>query len=270
MARNKDVAEIQQMIINAGFPMPRYGADGSWGDEGRVALRALIAAAGGPVIVSHVGQTTRLEPNAFRTWAPDAVPNTLEALEAAIEATPELQDLKVLEDWLGQMWVESGGFKTLTESLNYSVESLKAKFGRHRISLADAEKYGRIDEVAAGRKRVVRPANQEVLANILYGGEWGRKNLGNTQPGDGWRFRGSGVKQITGRANTEASGFTPEELRTDIFKSCLAAANFFVSHGCIEPARRGDIKEVTRLVNGGDNGLADRITKTGEARKVIR
>jgi predicted chitinase len=39
------------------------------------------------------------------------------------------------------------------------------------------------------------------IANIIYGGEWGRKNLGNTQPGDGWRFRGGGLPQITGRAN---------------------------------------------------------------------
>jgi len=256
MARNQDIAEIQQTIIDAGFPMPRYGADGEWGEEGRLALRALIRAASGPALSSD-----RLDTVAFASWAPRAVPGTLPALEAAIAATPDLQQHRVLENWLGQMWVESAGFSTLTENLNYSVEALKTMFGRHRISLVDAERYGR----APGR-----PADQEAIANIIYGGEWGRKNLGNTQPGDGWRFRGSGVKQITGRANTQASGFSPEELRTDIHKSCLAAAKFFVSHGCVGPALIGDIKEVTRRVNGGSNGLAERITKTDEARKVIR
>lgn len=206
-----------------------------------------------------------LDPVAFAAWAPDAVPNTYEALEAAIRAYPALANPAVLDDWLGQMWVESAapgksGFSTLTENLNYSVEALKAKFGRHRISLAEADLYGR---------KPGRPANQEAIANIIYGGEWGREHLGNTKPGDGWKNRGSGVKQITGEDNIRESGFTPEELRTDIFKSCLAAAKFFISHGCVAPALRGDITEVTRRVNGGKNGLAERMAKTASARKVI-
>lgn len=77
--------------------------------------------------------------------------------------------------------VESGGFRTVTESLNYSSDALKNMFGRHRISLADADKFGRNAD---------HEAHQNALANILYGGEWGAKNLGNTQQGDGWRFRG--------------------------------------------------------------------------------
>lgn len=201
-----------------------------------------------------------LDPIAFAAWAPDAVPNTYEALEAAIRAYPALANPAVLDDWLGQMWVESAGFSTLTENLNYSVDALKAKFGRHRISLAEAEMYGR---------KPGRPANQEAIANAIYGGEWGRENLGNTKPGDGWKNRGSGVKQITGETNIRESGFTPEELRTDIFKSCLAAAKFFINHGCVAPALRGDITEVTRRVNGGSNGLAERMAKTASARKVI-
>jgi putative chitinase len=65
-------------------------------------------------------------------------------------------------------------------------------FGRHRISAADAQKFGR----SAGK-----PADQTAIANLIYGGEWGRTNLGNTQAGDGARYIGRGFVQITGRAN---------------------------------------------------------------------
>jgi len=104
-----------------------------------------------------------------------------------------------LSHFFAQIKAESG-LKPIEESLNYSVEGLINGFGRHRISIADANKYGRTSK---------QKANQEVLANILYGGEFGKINLGNTKPGDGWKYRGRGFKQITGRANyTELSKYT--------------------------------------------------------------
>jgi len=96
--------------------------------------------------------------------------------------------------------VESMGLTRFVESLDYSVEALISKFGRHRISEADARKLGRLEEVRGGRKVVLRAAHQNALANILYGGEFGRRELGNTEPGDGWRFRGGGPGQVTGRS----------------------------------------------------------------------
>lgn len=80
------------------------------------------------------------------------------------------------------------------ESLNYSVDALISKFSRDRISIEDARRYGRND--ATGQK-----ANQQAIANCIYGGAWGLKNLGNTQPNDGWWFRGRSWPQLTGRAN---------------------------------------------------------------------
>lgn len=203
----------------------------------------------------------------FRTFAPRATAGTREALELA--ATAKGFTGLVLAHWLGQMFVESKGFTTREESLNYSVQGLLDTFGRHRISKADAEKFGRIDRVVAGRKTVVRPAHQNAIANIVYGGEWGRKNLGNTQPGDGWKFRGSGDKQITGRENIEKSGYTPEQLRTDPVASATASADFFVSHGCVAPAQRDDVRAVTLRVNGGTNGLTERNSATTAAKKVV-
>lgn len=82
------------------------------------------------------------------------------------------------------------------ESLNYSIDGLLSTFGRHRISEADARRLGR----KPGEKSVPL-ARQKEIANTIYGGEWGRKNLGNTEPNDGWDFRGGGYPQATGRAN---------------------------------------------------------------------
>jgi len=97
-----------------------------------------------------------------------------------------------LAHFFAQIDHESANFKVLQENLNYSVDGLIKGFGRHRITEAQAREFGRDP-----KKR----ANQEAIANILYGGEWGRKNLGNIQVGDGWRFRGRGFKQVTGRSN---------------------------------------------------------------------
>lgn len=94
---------------------------------------------------------------------------------------------------------ETGGkFGVSVENLNYSVAALKSKFSRSRISSADAERYGR---------KTGRPANQKAIANLIYGGEWGRKNLGNTQADDGWTYRGHGWPQLTGRRNFTLFGF---------------------------------------------------------------
>jgi putative chitinase len=199
-----------------------------------------------------------INPVGFSKFAPGARPGMLAALDEAARKH-NLSGLP-LAHWLGQMHVESHGYSVLVESLNYSVEGLRKTFGKHRITDEQCNLYGRTK---------TRPANQVAIGNIVYGGEWGRKNLGNTDPGDGWRFRGSGVKQITGRANTEASGFTPEELRTDLAKSCDAAARFFITHGCIPFAEADDVPGVTKRVNGGDLGLAARIATTAEAKGLV-
>lgn len=160
--------------------------------------------------------------------------------------------------FLGQVHVESGGFRTVTESLNYSSDALKKMFGRHRISLADADKFGRNAE---------HEAHQNALANILYGGEWGAKNLGNTQPGDGWRFRGRGLKQLTGRDNyrrfsrawlgDESLLNNPDRV-AEPAGAVASAIWFWKANGLNQIADRGSVDAITKVVNGGSIGLADR------------
>ncbi len=203
----------------------------------------------------------------FKAFAPRAVPGTLAALQAA--ATKHgLTDRLVLAHWLGQMHVESGGYAKLSESLNYSTVRLRALFGKHRISDADCQRLGRLEKVVNGKKVVTRAADQEGIANVVYGGPWGLKNLGNSQPGDGWRFRGGGYKQLTGRANYEHYAVTADDL-LDPVKSADVAARFFVERGCVAKARQDNVEAVTLLINGGQNGLADRKTQTAKAKGVV-
>lgn len=77
------------------------------------------------------------------------------------------------------------------ENMNYSEASLLQKY-HGRITPAQAKKYGRNAD---------HPADQKMIANIIYGGDWGLNNLGNTLPNDGWMMRGGGMDHCTGRRN---------------------------------------------------------------------
>jgi putative chitinase len=172
--------------------------------------------------------------------------------------------------FLGQIHVESGGFERVVESLNYKASALKALFGRHRISLADCDRLGRTKD---------HPADQKALANILYGGEFGRKQLGNTEPGDGWRFRGRGLKQLTGRDNYRRfsrAWLGDESLLADPDRvarpdgAVASAVWFWTSKQLNAEADRGTVESVTKIVNGGAIGLAERIKWTAEYSKAWR
>lgn len=127
-------------------------------------------------------------------------------LESILDASEKfgVTDLRMVAYAMATPMIETGGtYEPITENLNYSVEALRSKFG-NRISAADAAKYGRT---------AMQKANQEAIANIIYGGAWGKENLGNTQHGDGYRFIGRGLVQLTGRRNYEKFDLddTPED-----------------------------------------------------------
>lgn len=150
--------------------------------------------------------------------------------------------------FLAQGKVESD-LKPKIESMNYSVEGLISGFGRHRISLEDAKKFGRT---------VTQKANQKEIANRLYGGEWGRVNLGNTQANDGWNLRGSGILQITGRANfqklsddTGIDFINQPELILEEANSVIAAIWFWNYRGLNKYADKDDATSISKIVNLG-------------------
>lgn len=167
--------------------------------------------------------------------------------------------------FIAQMGHESGGFNRLVESLNYSAESLVPTFGRHRITAQQAAALGRT---------ATQQANQKAIANLVYGGEWGKKNLGNQVAGDGWKYRGRGLKQITGLSNYRSCGLVlkldlvthPELLEQDSY-AARSAAWFYASRGCL--LHSGDVERVTLIINGGRNGLDKRRELFNLAKSVL-
>lgn len=154
-----------------------------------------------------------------------------------------------VQHFLSQIATETGGFKAVEESLNYTVARLMETFGRHRISEADAKRLGRSGN---------RKAKQREIANTVYGGAWGKKNLGNTEADDGWRYRGGGMMQTTGRNNYRKMGYeeNPESLR-DPVTAFKTAVREWRNRGCNELADKDDVVAVRKKINGGINGLQE-------------
>ena len=104
----------------------------------------------------------------------------------------------------------------------------------------------------------------------------GRADLGNTQPGDGSKFRGRGLIQITGRANYKACG---EALGLDLINqpellekpqhACMSAAWFWATRSLNTLADAGQFDAITRRINGGQNGAADRRALYARAQQVL-
>lgn len=167
--------------------------------------------------------------------------------------------------FIAQVGTESGGFTHLSESFNYSVDGLVATFGR-RITMIEARQLGR----QPGEKTV--PLDRQArIANIVYGGRFG-----NDRAGDGWKFRGRGLKQVTFHDNYlecgEALGLdlisNPDLLLQDLH-AARSAGWFWEANGCNDYADIGDIEGLTKRINGGLNGLADRKQRWATASAVL-
>lgn len=170
----------------------------------------------------------------------------------------------VMSHIIAQVGHESGGFARLEENLNYrSAERLMQYFGGRNGLTGDM---------------AFRMAGNPIeIGNFVYGGEWGRKNLGNTQPNDGYFFRGGGLIQLTGRANytktSEALGIDiahlPDLVRKDEAIAAQAAMWWLWSNGLLKYFEADDVRGATRRINGGLNGLADRIARLERAKRVL-
>lgn len=154
--------------------------------------------------------------------------------------------------FLANVGHETNGGRRLVESLDYTPDRLGQVFGAR--ATGDALSCCRHNGCAA---------DQRGIANAVYGGDWGRRNLGNTNPGDGWAFIGRGLIQITGRANYErvakVVGTTPEALGRAMETregAADTACRWWAAAGCNTLADAGDLAALRRRVNGGAVGLA--------------
>ncbi len=110
--------------------------------------------------------------------------------------------------FLGQVFVETGSLRIIEEDLNYSAGRLAQVWPSRFKSAAVAANYAH---------------DPQALAEYVYGG---RRDLGNTQPGDGYRYRGRGFLQVTGRANYTARGYAnqPDDLADPVLGALASAA----------------------------------------------
>jgi putative chitinase len=125
----------------------------------------------------------------------------------------------------------------------------------------------------SGQLRYVREIWGPTPAQAKYEG---RADLGNTQPGDGSKYRGRGLIQITGRANYAACGealgldlITQPELLELPQYAAMSAAWFWSQNGLNDLADRDQFNTITRRINGGLNGLQDRLEIWSRARAVL-
>jgi len=174
----------------------------------------------------------------------------------------EINTPQRIAGFVAQCAHESGEFRTLEENLNYSEKSLNAVFGRY---------FGPGKRNAAEYAR-----NPEKIANYVYQDEFRSSKMGNTKPGDGWLFRGRGLKQLTGRENYTNFGksvnMTAEQAAEYVAteKGAIESACWFWNAKKLNAvADTGDVVKMTKIINGGDIGLADRQSRYKKAMEVF-
>ena len=160
--------------------------------------------------------------------------------------------------FISQCAHESMDFNALSENLNYREETLLKVFPRY---------FG------PGKRNAAEYAkNPEKIANYVYMDEFRTSKLGNVQPGDGWRFRGRGLKQLTGRDNysrfAKDYNMTAEQAAEwlETKEGALASALWFWNTNKLNTiADTGNVAALTKKINGGDIGLADRQARYAKA-----
>lgn len=158
-----------------------------------------------------------------------------------------------ISHFLGQCAHESATFTLVEENLNYSKEALMSVFRRHFPTESLASQYAR---------------KPQMIANKAYGNRMGN---GDEESGDGWKYRGRGYIQLTGKFNySQFNGFVEEDIINNpnlvaTKYPLVSAAWFWNRHKLNYIADEGStdevVRKITKIINGGYNGLNDRIRK---------
>ncbi len=161
--------------------------------------------------------------------------------------------------FIAQLAHESGSFHYNQENLNYSAKALMAVFGKYFPTQALADEYAR---------------KPEKIASRVYGNRMGN---GDEASGEGWKYRGRGLIQLTGRNNYQKCGeglgmdlvADPNPVANDPTVAVDAACWFWDSRDLNKYADQDNVKQITRLINGGYNGLADREEYLERAKQAL-
>lgn len=185
--------------------------------------------------------------NKLKGHIPDSVITQIPSVMSQYQINTELR----LCHFLSQCAHESLNFKATSENLNYSAKALMGTFKKYFPTEDKAKLYER---------------QPEKIANLVYANRMGN---GNEASGDGWKYRGRGFIQLTGKVNYQSfDKVVPEDILVtpDLVATkypLLSAGWYWNSRNINAEADRGDteliITAVTKLINGGTNGLIDRI-----------
>lgn len=159
--------------------------------------------------------------------------------------------------FIAQIGHESGGFNFVRENLNYSELGLLKIFKKY-FNSETAKEYAR---------------NPEKIANRVYANRMGN---GPESSGDGWKFRGRGLIQITGKNNYIALAKFLKMTIDDTIKyletpegAVVSAAWFFCANNLIDDAKKGAVTTTTKKINGGTHGLTNRIDIFKRSKNIL-
>lgn len=164
--------------------------------------------------------------------------------------------------FLAQVREEIGSeFKVVRENLNYSSDALRKTFG-NRFTEAQAKKYG----------RGVNSANQEMIANIAYANRLGN---GDVESGDGWKYRGAGCLQITGKANfaevqKRCLKYAGKEFDPDTLEGFIVfGMSYWIWRDIYKQADTGDVDKVTAIINKYTSSYGSRKEHYNKIRHLV-
>ena len=180
----------------------------------------------------------------------------LDPLNTAFEKY-DISSPKRQANFIGQCAHESNNFRTLEENLHYSASALMRVWPSRFPDNDVAEKYAN---------------NPEKIANKVYAGR-----MGNTEEGDGWKYHGRGLIQLTGKENYVNCGLglgvdfigSPDRLLDPLY-AALSAGWYWNKRGLNAFADIGDVVALTKRINGGTLGLDDRVMRTNQALRVLQ
>jgi putative chitinase len=189
-------------------------------------------------------------------------------LDAVVETCVEFEinTPQRVAGFLAQTSHESGGYTMLTENLNYRAATLAACWP-NRFAVLGADKKpikenGKLVPTAVANSIAGKP---ELIANLVYSSRMGN---GPAESGEGWKYRGRGLKQLTGKFNYEKCGRelgvdfvgNPDLLLEPLY-AARSAGWFWRSNALSTYADKGDLEGMTKRINGGLIGYAERKAK---------
>ena len=178
--------------------------------------------------------------------------------------------------FVAQIGHESGHLTRLVENLNYSADGLANAWPSRYAEPDGKGKYVKVQVAGNARNKPNTLAlsvdrKPEQIANIAYS-----NRMGNAAPGDGWKYRGRGLIQVTGKNNYRACGeamgldlIAQPELLEKPQHACMSAAWFWATNGLNALADAGKFDAITQRINGGQTGAADRQALYAWALKVL-